>query len=491
MLALAFAIAGCSKKEEKAAPSVATPPEVQVTRPAARTITRVVGQPSFVQSYERTSIYAKLPSYIEKWHVDIGDVVKKGDVLADLFMPELVEEWDSRKATVVLDTEKVRVAEKDVEVADAQVKAAAAKLDEAKAMLAKFEAEVIRWDVQVKRIQGEVDRQVIAPQILLESQNQFRSAVASRDAAKATIQTASADLSSSDASLARAKVGVAAAKADLMVAKSEAKRLEALVGYLKLTAPFDGIIVVRNANTMDFVLPQTGDPSAGSRSPDLSPSTQAAPVYVVDRTDVVRIFVDVPERDANFVHVGSKARVKLWAYKDEWLPASVTRLSWALNVKSRTMRAEIDIPNPGTKILPGMYAYGRIVIERPGVMSIPSSALVSAGGKTFVWLYDGKRAHRTEVQTGVEDGRWTEVTNLRADTSSDDPFAEEWRPIDGTEQVLTGSSLPILEEGGEVKVTEASPKNGAPKEEEKGKDAPTAASQPADAGPLSTSALPR
>ncbi len=92
----------------------------------------------------------------------------------------------------------------------------------------------------------------------------------------------------------------------MAVASSEAKRLEAWVGYLTLTAPFDGMIVVRNANTFDFVLPSTGDPTAMQRSPDLSPS-RAAPIYVVDRTDIVRIFVDIPEQDANYVQIGTKA----------------------------------------------------------------------------------------------------------------------------------------------------------------------------------------
>ncbi len=216
--------------------------------------------------------------------------------------------------------------------------------------------------------------------------------------------------------MARAEVNVAVARADLAVAESEAKRLEALVGYLKLFAPYDGIIVARNANTWDFVLPRTGDPTAEIRAPHLSPGDQAAPIYVVDRTDIVRIYVDIPERDADYVHIGSEARVKLWAYRDEWLPASVTRLSWALNTKSRTMRAEIDLPNPGSQILPGMYAYGKVVVERPDVRALPKSALTHAGGKSFIWRYENGRAVRTEVQTGVEDGEWIEVTNRRIES---------------------------------------------------------------------------
>ncbi len=443
---------GCSK-DTKVAPSVSEPPVLQLIHPQRRRIVRNVGQPSFVQSYERTSIYPKLSAYIEKWNVDIGDKVRKGDVLADLFVPELREEWTTKKAMVEYDYEEVRLALKDVEVATAEVKAAKARLEQTQSILGKYQAEVERWVVQVARIEREVNRQVIAPQVLLECKNELKADIAARDAAKADIAKAAADLQAEEASLARAEVRVAVKRTDLAVAQSEAKRLEALVGYLKLLAPFDGIIVARNANTWDFVLPKTGDPTAENRSPDLSPN-QAAPIYVVDRTDIVRVFVDIPERDANYVHIGSDARVKLWAYRDEWLPATVNRLSWALNVKSRTMRAEIDLPNRDTQLLPGMYAYGKVIVERPKALSVPKAAIVHGGGKSFLWRYEDRRARRTEVETGVSDADWIEVTNLRLESNSDDE--EMWEPFTGSEQVLIGSKLTLLTEGARVRVSPTS-----------------------------------
>jgi len=155
-------------------------------------------------------------------------------------------------------------------------------------------AEVDRWDTEVKRLDREVKHKVLAPQILLESQNQLKSDTAKWDAQKATVEKAGAELLSKKATLEENVIDVGVARARLVVAQSEAKRLEAWVGYLKLFAPYDGIIVARNANTWDFVLPRTGDPTAMSRSPDLSPGGLAAPIYVVDRTDIVRIFVDIP-----------------------------------------------------------------------------------------------------------------------------------------------------------------------------------------------------
>jgi multidrug efflux pump subunit AcrA (membrane-fusion protein) len=422
-----------------------------VVQPSVRKIVRVVGQPSFIESYERTSIYPKLSAYIEKWNVDIGDKVKKGDVLATLFVPEVVEDYGTKKATVELDRERIDLALKLVDVAEADVKAAVARRAEARSILGKYEAEVERWDSEVKRLTREVKSGVVDKQVLLESTNQLKASGAARDAAEATIAKAEAELLSREAAAAKAKVEVSVARAELAVAESEERRLKAWVGYLTVQAPFDGTIVARNANTGDFVLPATGDPTAMQRAPYLSPDAKAAPIYVVDRTDVVRVFVDIPEQDANYVRAGTKATVLASAFRDRMIPATVTRTSWALNVKSRTLRAEIDLPNTDSQILPGMYAYGKVIIERPNVQAVPVEALVYSGGQTFVWLHENGKARRTEIETGIHDGQWMDVTNRRFLVADDDGTEAPWSPIDGSEQVILGD-LSILTDGGPVRI---------------------------------------
>jgi len=476
-------MAGCGGKptaKRKSAPDV---PSVRLIHPAVRQIVRVVGQPSFVQSYERTSIYPKVTGFIEKWNVDIGDKVKKGDVLGTLYVPELVEDFGTKKATVELDKERIDLALKIVDVAGADVEAADARLVEAKSILAKFQAQVDRWESEVERLTREVKKGVVDPQVLLESTNQLKASSAARDAADATIKKAQAELLSKKASLAKAKVDVEVARADLAVAESEARRLKAWVGYLTLNAPYDGVVVARNANTGDFVMPITGDPTAMQRAPYLSPGATAAPIYVVDRTDVVRIFVDVPEHDANYVQAGTNAEVRVEAFRDEWIDAAVTRTSWALNVRSRTLRAEIDLHNTetpqayhdpgehpialnqqdaGAQILPGMYAYAKVIIKHPNVRALPVDAFVESDEKTYFWRYDDGKAKRMEVKTGISDGRWKEVSNCRAPAHDERPADQtSWTPIDGSESVIRGD-LSLLTEGGSVKVApEASARGGA------------------------------
>jgi multidrug efflux pump subunit AcrA (membrane-fusion protein) len=178
----ALAVAGCGHEPKKEHKDVAAPPVVKIVSPALRPITRTVGQPSFIESYERTSIYPKMTAYIEKWVVDIGDKVKKGDLLATLFVPEIVEDFHTKTATVELDRERVNDALTVVQVAEANVDAAKARVAVTESDLGKYQSEVDRWDVQVKRLQTEVDRGVISPQILLESSNQLKSNAAFRDA---------------------------------------------------------------------------------------------------------------------------------------------------------------------------------------------------------------------------------------------------------------------------------------------------------------------
>ena len=416
---------------------------------------RIVGQPSFIESYERTSIYPKPTAYIRKWIVDIGDKVKKNDVLATLFAPELVEQLGTKKAAVVLDRRRIALAKEVVNVARADVEAAEARLAEAEAILDKYKAEVDRWNTEVNRLERQVARAVIHPLVLFESTNQLKSSIATLDKAKATIERAKAELLGSRARLERAQVDVRVAEATLTVAESEERYAKAWVDYLKLNAPFPGVISARNANTFDFVQPTTGDPTAFYLSPDVSPSGTAAPIYVVDRLDIVRIFLDIPERDANFVSIGTKASVHARAFRDTELLATVTRTSWALNMKSRTLRAEVDLPNPNSQLLPGMYAYVKVLIERPDVQALPLKALVHSGEQTFCWLYESGKAVRTEVETGVSDDQWIEVTNRRPPVPPEAPGDSiPWTAIDGREQVILGD-LSGLVEGAALAVASA------------------------------------
>ncbi len=453
LILLLALVAGCSRKSPIAALVVSDAPKVKLIKPTVRDLKRNVGQPSFIDSYEQTAVYAKLPGYIEKWNVDIGDRIAKDELLATLFIPELEQEYNLKKAQVVMDQALVAQANKLVEVADANVQAAVAKVSEAKADVGKYEALVRRWDSEVGRQVAMVDERVLDQQILGESRRQLESSKASNDAALAAVKTAEALRLARGADLDKSKVDVDVAQARLQVAQADEKRLDALYSYTRLTSPYPSIVVLRNANTGDFVLPATGDPSAAGLSVDQS-SAKASPIYVLARTDVVRIYVDVPETEANYIvsevdkrsgdpRAVTKAVVRVAAYQNDDLPATVTRSSWALNMKSRTLRAEIDLANPEARLLPGMYAYGTVTIERPKVTALPQGAVVELGEQICCYLYVDGKSVRTPIQTGLRTEGWVEVLKKKP--------AGEWVNFTGDEQVITGD-LTELVDGGEVKV---------------------------------------
>src|SRR5262249_16752068 len=147
-LAAACALTGCRHEAETEYKSASEPPAVRVIHPTVRNIVRVVEQPSFIESYERTSVFPKVTGYIEEGKVDIGDDVKRGEVLCTLFVPELVEDYGTKNARVKLDIRRIELAKKVVKVAEADLKAAQARLDEAKAILGKYQSEVDRWDME-------------------------------------------------------------------------------------------------------------------------------------------------------------------------------------------------------------------------------------------------------------------------------------------------------------------------------------------------------
>ena len=129
--------------------------------------------------------------------------------------------------------------------------------------------------------------------------------------------------------------------------------------------------------------------------------------------------------------------------------AKVTRTSWALNPTSRTLQAQVELPNPDGKFLPGMYAYGSVLIERPNVRALPVSAVTQIGNQTYCYLALDGKAVRTPVQTGVSDGSWVEVTGRLARPQGSSEGT--WVPFDGSEAVLTGD-LSELSDGVPVTV---------------------------------------
>jgi RND family efflux transporter MFP subunit len=431
---------GCSKPDPAPASPITLDPAVKVVHAQYRTVKRTVEQPGVIGAYERTALYAKVSGFVEKWNVDIGDRVKKGATLVELAAPELVAQHQQMLAQVELDRAMVEQSQKQHLVAQRNVTAATEMVVQARADVNRYEADVERWDSEVRRLTSLVADKVVDQQVLDETRRQLKSSQAALEASKSAVKTRDAQRLSAEATQARSKTDISAAEARVQVAIADERRLAALVGYLTIAAPYDGVVYARNVNLGDFVTPATGDPTQGIFSLGVSPS-RATPLYVLNRIDPVLFVVGVPEADAAYVATGTRARVRVPALAGRELTARVTRTSWALNSTSRTLMAQIDLPNPKGDFVPGMYAYGSVLIERPDVRALPVSAITQIGNQTYCYLAVDGKAVRTPVQTGVSDGSWVEVTGklVRSAGSSE----QNWVAFDGTEAVIAGDLMEI------------------------------------------------
>jgi HlyD family secretion protein len=343
---------------------------------------------------ETTPIHAKIAGYVRNVSVDIGSEIKKGQVLAELWVPEVEADLQEKRAAIEQAQAKKLQSEAAVKVAQAAVTSAEAKVTEVQAGVKRVDADLTRWEQEYRRVEQLFNERAQTGTLLDETRNKLRSAESSGDEVRAKVRSADASLNEARSELDKARSDVVAAAASIEVARSEARHAEAMLGYARIEAPFDGIITRRNVDTGHLT----------------RPGSDAPPLFIAARTDMVTIVVDIPETYATDVNTGDRATVKLQAMKDRAVEGNVTRTAWALDPKTRTIRAEIDIPNPGGKLRPGLYAYATIIAEEhKDVLTVPSTAVVSDAGKSFCVTVEDGYAKRKAVKLGLSDGKRTEV----------------------------------------------------------------------------------
>ncbi len=388
--------AGCDQesaiKAGRAAEAAVT--RVEVVTPERVTIRRTTEQPGQIDAYEVTPLYAKVSGYVERWNVDIGTKVTKGQVLAVLNVPELDAEAEQKEAMIEEAGAVLLQAKASEDVAQANLLSAKAKLTEVRAGTKRVDADLARWQAEFSRVEQLFKEHAQTGSLVDETRSKLRASESTRDEVYAQGKTAEAAVRQSEAMLEKARADVIAAQASVKVARSDAYRVQRLRQYATIVAPYHGVITRRHVDVGDLT----------------EPGNHGEPLFVIARDDIVRITVNVPEMFATEVEPGDRVLIRLQAIAGRNFEAKVTRTSWMLDAKNRSLRAEIDVPNPKGFLRPGLYAYATIVVdEHANVLCIPTSALIRQDPNVFCVVVKEGQAVRKLVTVGLDDGTRAEI----------------------------------------------------------------------------------
>jgi multidrug resistance efflux pump len=242
-----------------------------------------VTRPGTVHSFQYADLYAKVSGFLQHQVVDIGDRVKKDQVLAEVFAPEIhanvqKAEADLKKARSLVEVMKARVQEAQADLREARM-----KLEQIRADLESAQALVKLRQEQYRRVKSLAERNAVEQELVDEKYEAWHAARASERATGKAVATAEAGVTAAEAALKRAQANVADAEAQVEVAQAVLAQARAVEEYTRIRAPFDGVITHRTYHEGDFIR----DAAGGATKP----------VLVIARTDLMRVIVDVPDPD--------------------------------------------------------------------------------------------------------------------------------------------------------------------------------------------------
>jgi len=369
-------------------PAVVTAAVTRVQRGAIAQSLTIAGA---FKPFQEIDVHAKVAGYIKTIYVDVGTHVKDGQTLAILEVPELMAELAGADAAVRRSQEEIRRARGDVERAKSGHSAAHA---------------------MYKRLEGASREKagLVAQQEL--------------DNAQARDLEGEAQVSSAEASL-------SAAQQTLEMAEANQKQYAALTSYMRITAPFTGVVTARYADTGALI-------AAGTSS-----STQSLQVVRLAQVSKLRLVLPIPESLAAQIHLGDPVKVHVQASNQD-IVGKVSRFAQSLDLQTRTMETEIDFENSTEKLLPGMYAETVLQLsDRKDVLVAPMEAVVQNAGEARILMVNGQNIveerkvklgpqgkSRVEVLSGLTDGDRIIVGNQSQFRSGEKVVPKEVKLLD-------------------------------------------------------------
>lgn len=308
--------------------------------------------------FQEVDVMAKVSGYIKKINVDIGDRVQEGQLLATLEIPEMQD--DLTRAVAAIDEANAESATARDELQRAESAHDMAHLSYSRVL-----------DVS-KREPGLVPQQEV-------------------DEAHSRDLVAEAQVSA-------AKSHIVACQQRIRVSQAEQARFKTLYQYAVISAPFTGVVTKRYANSGSLI-------QAGTAS-----QSQAMPVVRLSQNGLLRLALPVPESAVPLIHLGEHVDVRVSALHRSF-PGRVARFSDEVDQSTRTMKTEVDVPNPSLVLVPGMYAEVDLVTEhRKNVLAVPVEAVDGSGSSARVFTVQPSGAIQTvPVHLGIETARRIEI----------------------------------------------------------------------------------
>jgi RND family efflux transporter MFP subunit len=311
--------------------------------------------PGDIQALIESPIFARTDGYLSKRNSEIGDLVKAGQVMAEIETPELDQQLQQTRATLSNSQSTLKELEANIALAEANVNMAQTTFQ--------------RWKVL-----------------------QAKGAIARQD-----FDEKDADFQVKQATLAAAKARLVSARDTVAANEANVRRLEQTKSFAHVTAPFDGIVTYR---VMDVgTLVNAGNGGANHE------------IFRVADIDTMRIFVNVPQTWVGAIHDGQTAEVRVQELPGKIFSAVVAHSTHEVDTTSRSMLVILRTPNPAHQLLPGMYAQVRFATSRVvTTLLIPGDALVNGKQGTRVATAgpDGK-VHFKDVKVGNDFGNEIEI----------------------------------------------------------------------------------
>jgi RND family efflux transporter MFP subunit len=353
-------IVACHSISQGSAANAATLPTARVATAQRGDISHVLTLAGQFQPFQVVDVHPKVSGYMAHISVDIGDVVHQGQTIAVLEVPEL-------KAQLQQTVFQLKQSQQDI--------------SRARHNISRAEAEHAAIHAQFERL-----KQASATRPGLIAQQEIDDAQAK-------------DLSS-EAQVDAAKSAVAAAEEHAGAAQSDNDRVQALHNYTNVTAPLDGVVIWRYADTGALI-------QGGTNS-----NSQDLPIVRISQSSQLRLRIPVPEDDVRFVRPGDVLQVRVDALGRS-LTGKIVRSTRDVNFETRSMETEVDVPNKDLSIAPGMYANTMLQLAHVNnVVTIPVEALVMNGNHQTIFALDaGNHIHIRSVTVGMQGSKLAEITS--------------------------------------------------------------------------------